>query len=236
MRIHFLVEGKSEQVLIEKWAPRALPGHDIVAHAHQGKGELPRDPKKPPDQRKRGLLDLLPATLQAYAEEDDCAVLVLVDADDDDVIDLQERLATMLPAISKPERLKCTIAIEETEAFYLGDLRGLKKAYPHANIKKAKLYEPDSICGTAELFATIIGDDGMNKVAWAENMGATLTSRPEGSKSPSFRGLLVAMREVSKQGSPKPTHPQPPKTADSRRAKHWKSRYSAQRKKKGPKK
>ena len=84
MIVHVLVEGRSEQSLIERWAPRAFPRHDIVPHAHQGKGTIPKDPSKPPHPQRRGLLDLLPATLRAFGGRAHAneAVLVLVDADD----------------------------------------------------------------------------------------------------------------------------------------------------------
>ncbi|MBL8724631.1 MAG: DUF4276 family protein [Planctomycetes bacterium] len=226
MRIRVLVEGRSEQRLLELWGPRAFPKHELIVHPHQGKGEIPGDPAAKPDGRHRGLLDQLPATLRAFAGEPDTAVLVLVDADNEDCRTLKKRLLTMVARVRpKPERLMFRIAVEETEAFYLGDLRGLKKAYPQANMRKARSYRPDSICGTAELFGLVVQDDGLNKVAWAEAMGAVLTIRPEGSRSPSFRALHQALVVLTTERVPAPT-----KAAPKKRAKHWKSRYSSLRK------
>lgn len=225
MRIRVLVEGKSEQLLIEQWCIRAFPKHEVIVHPHQGKGEIPNLTKKP-DYRRRGLLDQLPATLRALAKEQETAVLVLVDSDDEECTDLKNRLLTLATQIRpKPTRLMFRIAVEETEAFYLGDLKAIRKAYPDADMKKAKRYTPDSVCGTAELFGEIINDDGLNKVAWAEAMGNTLTTRPEGSRSPSFRALHAAFVTLASSPS-RPTTAQRPKKA----GKHWKSRFSAQRK------
>jgi hypothetical protein len=56
----------------------------------------------------------------------------------------------------------------------------------------ARAYEPDSICGTWELFGQIVGDGGGNKVAWAEAMGPCVTTKPEKSRSPSFKGMVTA--------------------------------------------
>ena len=87
-------------------------------------------------------------------------------------------------------------AIEETEAFYLGDLRALRRAFPEADMERARAYVPDSICGTWEIFGEIVHDDGGNKVAWAEAMGPVITTSPGRSRSPSFRMLLKSLREL----------------------------------------
>lgn len=56
------------------------------------------------------------------------------------------------------------IAIEETEAFYLGDPEAIRKAFPTAKTAKIKAYVQDSICGTAELFQEVIGASSEDKV------------------------------------------------------------------------
>lgn len=222
MIVHVLVEGPSERALIESWAPRAFPGHTFRAHPHEGKGSLPRRGKKNPT--GTGVLDLLPATLEAYAAtratEDD-AIVVLVDADDDDCTELVRQLSAMAGRLApRPQRLVFRIAIEETEAFYLGDLHALRAAFPDADMAKATRYAPDSVVGTAELFGEIVDDGGMNKVSWATEMGPRLTTQPGKSRSPSFRKLHAGIaRVVAKAAKPK-----------KRKPKHWKSRFSAKRK------
>jgi hypothetical protein len=84
-------------------------------------------------------------------------------------------------------RVLVRLAVEEIEAFYLGDLRALERAFPEADMRRARAYVPDSICGTWELFGKIVRDGGGNKVAWAEAMGPRLTTQAERSRSPSFR-------------------------------------------------
>src|SRR5262249_48257390 len=151
--------------------PRAFPGHQFLVKPHQGKGTLP-NARARPDPRKRGLLDLLPATLRAYAEScsDDEAVLVLVDADDDDCEHLLRRMRALAAEVCPKLRVVFRIAIEETEAFYLGDLRAIKAAFPDANVERARRMTPDSRPpkGTAEVFAEIVGDDTLRKIEWAE--------------------------------------------------------------------
>lgn len=174
--------------------------------------------------RSTAVLDLLPATLRAYAEscDDDEAVLVLVDADDDNCKQLLQKLRDLASAMCPKLRVVFRIAIEETEAFYLGDLRAIKAAFPDADIERARRLKPDSLPekGTAETFAEIVGDDALRKVEWAELMGPRLTTRPEQSRSHSFRKLHAGIqRLVTATSAPR-----------RRRPKHWKARYSSERK------
>jgi hypothetical protein len=199
VKVHVLVEGRSEQIFLERWAPRAFRHHEFVVHPHQGKGSLPRAPDAQPSPRARGLLDLLPATLRAYAASLDPtreAVLVLIDADSDDCRDLKQRVAAVAERAAPELRVVVRIAVEETEAFYLGDLAGLKQAFPSADLKRAREYANDSICGTAEVFDAVVGDGGMNKVYWAERMGSTLTIQPSQNLSPSFRALHAGLNRL----------------------------------------
>lgn len=223
MKVHVLVEGPSEKALLERWAPRAFRGHRFLLRPHQGKGELPRGNAKP-DPRRRGLLDLLPATLRAYASscEPDEAVLVLVDADDEDCRELKAQLVELARAECPELRVVFRIAVEETEVFYFGDLRALQAAFPAADMARARSFSFDSIPpnGTAEEFAEVVGDEIPRKVEWAEKMGAKLTTRPAANRSPSFQALHAGIAKLVRMvRTPKP-----------RRTKHWRSRHSSQRK------
>ena len=224
MKIHVLVEGKSEKELIERWGCRAFPQHTLVAHPHQGKGDLPKGPRGKPNPKRRGLLDLLPVTLRAFGESaarDDEGVLVLVDTDDERCTALKARIAAATKKLPRLPRVVFRIAVEETEAFYLGDLRGLQAAFPDADMKKAREYLPDSICGTAELFGEIVDDGGLNKVAWAEVMGEHLTTSPARSRSPSFKALHAGVSKLIAMEHP---------AQEPRRKKHWKARHPRLRK------
>lgn len=193
MTIHILVEGASERAFFERWLPRLLPSQYVRVHPHQGKGSLPKVLDAPLDKRARGLLDQLPAKLRGLAQALDPqfdGVLVLLDADDDEPDALRKRIAAVAEQCAPQLQLRVSVAVEETEAFYLGDLRALERAYPDADLEKARAYEPDSICGTWELFGEVVGDGGGNKVAWAEAMGPYVTTRVAESRSPSFRGMI----------------------------------------------
>jgi len=208
MRIHFLVEGPSEKAFLEKWLPRFLPPHHTFRIIpHRGKGKLPGDPCKKPDPKRQGLLDQLPAKLRAYGRElrsDTDRILVLVDLDHDDCLNLKKRMIDLLNFCNPPPVAIFRIAIEETEAFYLGDKTAIRNAYPNANLSRMERYVQDEICATWELFRDVIGESSEDKVEWAKTMGTYLTTEWKGSranKSGSFRqfceGLLKLAGEVT---------------------------------------
>ena len=199
MTIHVLVEGPSEHAFLERWAPRLLGDVPMKIHPHQGKGSLPADLDARPEPSRRGLLDQLPAKLRGFAAALDPvadAVLILVDADDDEPDAFASKITAAAQTIAPRLRLSVRLAVEEFEAFYLGDLRALERAFPTAKMSRARAYVPDSICGTWELFGRIVGDGGGNKVAWAEAMGPRVTTRPEKSRSPSFKAMVAAFMEL----------------------------------------
>ena len=101
-------------------------------------------------------------------------------------------------------KVEISVATEEMEAFYLGDLKAVKRAYPDADMELARAYVPDSVCGTWEKFGEIIGDDGGNKVAWAEKMGACVTTNAAQSRSPSFKEMVGKISTLSPQPMPPP--------------------------------
>jgi hypothetical protein len=204
MRLHVLVEGGSEEALLRGWLPRFLPpGHSFQIIPHRGKGRLPRDPVRVPDIRREGLLDQLPAKLRAYGRTLDPAtdrLLVLVDADDEPCLDLKRRLLETLESCDPRPVVLFRLAIEETEAFYLGDSQAIRKAFPQARLHLMQGYAQDSVCNTWELFQTVIGDSTEDKVGWAERMAPHLGTAWRGSdanSSPSFRQLCMGLLKLA---------------------------------------
>ena len=199
MKIHILVEGPSERAFLEPWIRRLRLECAVRIHPHEGKGALPDDPTLPPDPANRSLLHQLPAKLRAFegalsAEE---SVVVLVDADDDDCVALTAALDSIAREYAPTSRVLVRIAIEEIEAFYLGDLKALEKAFPHADMELARSHIPDSICGTWELFGRVIDDDGARKTDWAHSMGSVMTTTPARNRSPSFGALCRALKRLA---------------------------------------
>ena len=200
MRLHILVEGPSEVAFLKAWLPRILPRHSFRILPHEGKGKLSSRPLQPPLPRRTGLLDLLPATLRAFGrnlDPDTDRVLVLIDLDHDSCLDLKSRLVAVLNSCDpKPVTLFC-FAIEETEAFYLGDQAAIRRAFPQARLNRMKDYGQDSICGTWELFQWVIGARAEDKPEWGRRMAQHLGTEWRGAganRSPSFRQLCRALR------------------------------------------
>jgi hypothetical protein len=203
VRLHVLVEGPSEEALAQGWLPRLLPRHAFTVIRHRGKGKLPGDALKVPDIRREGLLDQLPQKLRAYGRSLDPAtdrVVVLVDLDDDDCRDLKRRLVALLDHCDPQLVVLFRIAIEETEAFYLGDPGAIREAFPEAKTRRMKDYEPDSICGTWELFQRVVDARSEDKVGWAERMAPHLGTEWSGkgaNRSPSFQQLCKGLLRIT---------------------------------------
>lgn len=203
MRLHILVEGASEVALLNGWFPRFLPQHAFRVIQHRGKGRLSGNPANPPDPRREGLLDQLPAKLRAYGRILDPAtdrILVFLDLDRDRCGELKNRLLSVLDACDPRPTVLFRIAIEETEAFYLGDPEAIRKAFPQARLNRMKDYVQDSVCGTWELFRDVIGARIEDKVEWAERMAPCLGTSWRGGRanqSPSFRQFCKALLRLA---------------------------------------
>ena len=197
------MEGPSEEALADGWLRRLLPRHTFTVIRHRGKGKLPGDALKVPDIRREGLLDQLPAKLRAYGRSlnpETDRVVVLVDLDDDDCLDLKRRLVALLDHCDPRPAVLFRIAIEETEAFYLGDPKAIREAFPQAKVQRMKDYEPDSICGAWEIFQHVVGARSEDKVGWAEKMAPHLGTEWRGkgaNRSPSFQQLCKGLLRIA---------------------------------------
>ncbi len=199
MKLHILVEGETEARFLRGWLPRLIPAHLFRVYPHQGKGHLTSKSVL----HREGLLDQLPAKLRAFGKALNPAtdrVLVLVDLDDHDCIELKGRLVSLLHQCDPAPRVLFRIAIEETEAFFLGDRKALVAAFPRAKLARLNQYENDSICGTWELFQLVIGAKRVDKVGWAESMARHLGTSWQGrdaNTSPSFRQLCRGLLQLA---------------------------------------
>ncbi|MGL4419876.1 MAG: DUF4276 family protein, partial [Gemmataceae bacterium] len=191
---------------LNAWLPRFLgAAHSFRIIVHQGKGELPKDLTAVPDPKHRGLLDQLPAKLKAYGktlQSDTDRVVVLIDLDDEDCKQLLMKLNRVVDSCNPKPQVLFRIAIEETEAFFLGDIQAIKKAYPKAKTSKLKNHTFDAICGTWEKLRDVIGETERreDKVEWAELIGTHLGTKYTGkrgtNKSPSFQKLCEGLKRI----------------------------------------
>ena len=90
-----------------------------------------------------------------YSADYPAAVVLVCDLDDRCLKSFRQELFAVLNACSpKPETRFC-IAIEEGEAWLLGDVPTIETAYPNAKLDILKRYKNDSICGTWESWLTL---------------------------------------------------------------------------------
>jgi hypothetical protein len=111
----------------------------------------------------------------------------------------------------KPEAYFC-IAVEEGEAWFLGDLEAIKIAYPKAKSAVLNAYVNDSICGTWEKLADAIFSGGakkltqlggqavgVEKMAWAKKISPYM--KIDTNQSPSFCYFRDKMRYLTSRQS-----------------------------------
>jgi hypothetical protein len=177
MHFEILVEDKSGKHALDIIVPKIIgKDHTFAIHGYKGIGHIPKNLKTNSDAKKRILLAQLPRLLQGYgkafAEYPDnykAAVIVVCDLDNKCLKTFREELNTTLNFChNKPETRFC-IAIEEGEAWLLGDIPAVKSAYPRAKISVLNKYTNDSIVGTWECLADAIfcgGSEALSQKGW----------------------------------------------------------------------
>lgn len=204
MHLEFLVEDQSGGQMLAILVPKIIGNtHTFNIHSYKGTGHIPKGLKPKTDARKRIFLDQLPKLLRGYgktftAYENstfDAAVVVVCDLDDRCLKEFRRELNEVLNACNPKPITRFCVAIEEGEAWLLGDMPAIESAYPNA--KKAVLdeYKNDCVCGTWELLANAIFTGGVGalrakghvaigreKTEWAEkippHMDVTTNSSP----------------------------------------------------------
>ncbi len=213
MHFEILVEDQSGKKALDILMPKIIGNqHTFRVIAYQGIGNLPKNLTSHTDANKRLLLDQLPKLLRGYgktfANAPANAVVVVCDLDDKCLKTFRQQLFTILNACNpKPETLFC-IAIEEGEAWLLGDIPAIKAAYPKAKAAVLNSYRNDSICGTWELLADAVCTGGSSvlkkkgwqavgreKSVWAEKIAPQMTV--DKNASPSFRYFREKVQELT---------------------------------------
>jgi len=213
MHIEILTEDSSGQRLLEHLVPKLIGPHGEPHtwrfHAYRGIGHLPANLSRTPDPSKRILLDQLPRLLRGYVRTPGIdAVVVVLDADDRDCRSFLSELQSVATSCGATHLTLFRLAIEEVEAWYLGDRSALLHAYPRARMRVLDGYVQDSVCDTWELLAEAVHPDGIQTIRqagwplpgqikheWAERIGPLLD--PASNLSPSFRKLRDGMRRLA---------------------------------------
>lgn len=204
MHFEFLIEDKSGEEMLKILVPRMIDTqiHTFKIHSYKGIGAIPKNMKTTQDAAKRSLLNQLPKLLSGYGKSfqydlENNAVILVCDLDNKNKEQFLKELNAVLESCEIQPKTSFCIAIEECEAWFLGDLSAVKKAYPKAKEQILKNYKNDSICGTWEVLADAVFsggsaklkklghiDEGTQKSVWAKAIAPFMNV--ENNKSPSF--------------------------------------------------
>lgn len=212
MHIEILVEDSSGERLLDCLLPQMLgeqcQPHTWRLHAYKGISRIPPGLKASTDPAKRMLLDQLPRLLRGYGKTPGIdAVIVVLDSDRRDCVAFLTELRSLVSALEQAPQTLFRLAIEEVEAWYLGDRKALVAAYPRAKQRALENYVQDSVCGTWEVLADAIYPGGAAAIKkagwplpgqlkheWAEHIGPLMDI--ENNASPSFCKLRDGLRRL----------------------------------------
>ena len=168
MHFEVLVEDQSGKktldILMHKIIGRK---HTYRVISYRGIGRIPKNLKSRTEARNRILLDRLPELLKGYgntyaSNPAKCSTVLIVvcDLDDKCLKTFRQKLLDLLNACNSEIETRFCMAVEEGEAWFLGDIRAIKAAYPKAKDNVLNDYKNDSICGTWELLADAVFSGG----------------------------------------------------------------------------
>lgn len=216
MHFEILVEDQSGKKALDILVPKIIgDNHTFKVHPYKGIGRIPKNLSGNADTSKRILLEQLPRLLRGYgntfvnyANNYSAAVILVCDLDDKCLKTFRQELFAILNACSpKPETRFC-IAIEEGEAWFLGDISAIKAAYPKAKVAFLNSYKNDEICGTWERLADAVFPGGAQslsgkgwraigteKSAWSERIAPHMDVA--NNSSPSFCYFKAKLQELA---------------------------------------
>ncbi len=194
------VEEESMEAFLNALLPRILPETvTFEIGSFQGKLDLP---SRVPD-RLRGESSWAPSEYRW---------IVLVDQDDDNCIELKQRLeraatdARLRLDTSNPNcrRVLNRIVVQELESWYFGDWQAVVAAYPRASpevASRARFRDPDRIRNAWEAFEAVMQPygyfrNGLRKIEAARAVGQHIL--PERSRSQSFHCFINGLFDLAR--------------------------------------
>lgn len=215
MHFEFLVEDASGKIALNSLVEKLLGpndcSHSYRIISYKGVGRIPKGMGNAIDAKKRILLDRLPRLLRGYGNslrDFPAVVVVVVDLDRQDCKEFKRELLELANGFFPKPSVIFRIAIEEMEAWYLGDQHAIITAYPNARKDVLDQYVQDSIVGTWELLAEAIHPGGARdlkdrgwpapgqaKCEWARTIAPLMDV--EGNMSPSFCVFRDGVRSLA---------------------------------------
>ena len=208
MHFQYLIEDQSSTELIHALMKKVVATHPDVTYDCKGFHGLGGFTKKNTvKETKTGkLLNDLATYLRGFnkrLQNISAAIVVVLDNDDRDT----EKFKHELEDVARKNMILMDyifcIAVEEVEAWLLGDEQALLSAYPKAKIQVLRTYVQDSICGTWEVLADAVYPGGSQKLhkehfsfmeisklkaEWARNIGIHMNL--SANQSPSFNYFI----------------------------------------------
>lgn len=198
--IEFLVEEASMEAALRLLLPRIIGDTSFAIYPYQCKDDL---------------LQSLPNRMKGYAAwlPESYCVVVVVDCDDDDCLDLKDKLekaasdanlATRTQAGGQVYQVVNRIVIEELEAWFFGDWNAVRQAYPtvNQNIPNKQGYRnPDRIAGgTWEALERVLKQaghfkTGLRKIEAARSIAEHMD--PAQNRSSSFQVFRNVLTEIT---------------------------------------
>ena len=215
MHFEVLVEDQSGSIALEHILEKIL-GTNYSEHSwrvieYKGIGRIPRNLHGVTDPKARILLDRLPSLLQGYGKslrDTPSVVVVVADLDHKNCIRFKQDLLDVLNACNPRPKTLFRIAIEEGEAWLMGDRAAVKLTYPNAKDAVLNGYVQDSICGTWEVLADAVHPEGsahlkalgypaagMAKCKWAREIAPHMDV--DNNQSNSFRVFRDGVRKLA---------------------------------------
>lgn len=214
MHFQFLIEDQSSADLIEILMQKNfLPSGGVTFNCKSFKGIGGFTRKNTVKETKSGkLLNGLATYLRGFNKSLQYIPAVIIVVLDNDARNTEEFIAE-LNYVAEKNKINIDyvfcIAIEEVEAWLLGDKDAILTAYPLAKLQHLNTYVQDSICGTWEVLADVVYPGGVSKLKkecptyieigkykseWARKIGVHMDIGHN--NSPSFNNFI---REISKR-------------------------------------
>ena len=215
MHFEILIEDQSGKKALDILVPKIIgEPHTFRVISYKGIGRVPKNMSVSAKVNKRILLAQLPKLLKGYgnafASYPDnylAAVILVCDLDNKSLSAFRSDLCLILNNCNPKPATRFCIAIEEGEAWFLGDIEAIRRAYPRAKMAILNSYINDSICGTWEILANAVYRGGSTalsangwqvvgaeKSTWAEKI--TPHMDVSNNDSPSFNYFRLKLLEL----------------------------------------
>ena len=213
MHFQFLIEDQSSAVLMEILMKKIMLSNPNITYdckSFKGIGGFTK--KNTLKETKSGkLLNDLATYLRGFNKSLQyirAAIIVVLDNDDRDIDAFRSELESVAVYNKITIDHVFCIAVEEVEAWLLGDEKALLAAYPLARMQVLKAYAQDSICGTWEVLADAVYPGGITrfkrdcptyievgkyKSEWAQKIGKHMDL--SFNKSPSFNYFMTEIEK-----------------------------------------